>query len=308
MGILLGGCASHNEIVAKAQVGLAALCEEYAIDESHGVLHANAVLMHAEGALREAEPLLTSVDRVLAVRLAALLHDADDHKYFGKASSKVMANAARIMTEAGASDAVVEEAKEMISLVSCSANGNSCPPRARELPELLWPRWADRLEAAGEIGVARCYLHNQKDGAPIAVAGTTPRCTTDEEAFALATEERFSAYQERGGSSASMIDHYFDKLLQVARPAPELVRNPYLEREATNRVAPLLSVIKAYGATGEAPISQIDAIVEACGLGKKKRKAPADDGEQENAHPTAGGSACGSVLGIGKAQKAAHAL
>ena len=160
--------------------------------------------------------------------------------------------------------------------------------QAQEEPELLWPRWADRLEAAGEIGVARCYMHNQKDGAPLAVAGVTPRCTTDAEAFELATEARFAEYQTRGGSSASMIDHYFDKLLQIARPAPSLVRNPYLEREAEHRAAPLLRVITAYGETGEVPVDEIEAIVERCGLGKKKKKKAREEAEEENVAPVGG--------------------
>lgn len=55
-----------------------------------------------------------------------------------------------------------------IGLVSCdwaddlttclstgSKNGNSVPDDAVREPELLWPRWADRLEATGEIGILR---------------------------------------------------------------------------------------------------------------------------------------------------------
>ena len=85
------------------------------------------------------------------------------------------------MSHSGAAPAVVEDALRMISLVSCSSNGNAAPPEARtpaELfwprqtrsfimhsllmlsmnqqartsPELLWPRWADRLEASDPPG------------------------------------------------------------------------------------------------------------------------------------------------------------
>ena len=100
----------------------------------------------------------------------------------------------------------------------------------------------------------------------MAIDGETPRCNSDEEAFALATEERFKQYQERGGSSASMIDHYFDKLLQVARPPPDIVRNSYLEEAARDRVEPLLKVVRAYGETGEVPVAYIEEMVERCGL------------------------------------------
>lgn len=39
-----------------------------------------------------------------------------------------------------------------------SANGNSIPEDALHEPELLWPRWADRLEATGEIGIVRTLV------------------------------------------------------------------------------------------------------------------------------------------------------
>jgi hypothetical protein len=48
-----------------------------------------------------------------------------------------------------------------------------------------------------------------------------------------------------------------DKLLQVARPPPALVRNTYLERVAAERVAPLVSVCLSYGRTGEVPVDEI---------------------------------------------------
>ena len=48
-----------------------------------------------------------------------------------------------------------------------------------------------------------------------------------------------------------MVDHYYDKLLQVARPPAELVRNRYLEEAARSRSAPLLSVCLAYSREGE---------------------------------------------------------
>mmetsp|Transcript_29395 Transcript_29395/g.93942 ORF Transcript_29395/g.93942 Transcript_29395/m.93942 type:complete len:155 (+) Transcript_29395:920-1384(+) len=144
----------------------------------------------------------------------------------------------------------------MISLVSCSANGNAAPPEARTSPELLWPRWADRLEASGEVGVVRCYQYNRHVGAPLSV-DQTPRPATQEEVWRHATEERFEEYQASGGGSASMVDHYYDKLLHVARPPPRLVQNRYLEAEAEARVAPLVEVCLAFGEAGEGPLGLI---------------------------------------------------
>ena len=65
-----------------------------------------------------------------------------------------------------------------------------------------------------------------------------------------------------------MIDHYFDKLLQVARPHPSLVRNAYLEAEAANRARPLLDVVLHFGSAGTVDVEAIEALVSKYGLGK----------------------------------------
>jgi uncharacterized protein len=170
------------------------------------------------------------------------------------------------MQGAGAPTAVVDEAKRCIGYVSCSANGNSCPQECVDAPELLWPRWADRLEAVGEIGVARCYLYNLAEGNTPLCCDSTPRPATAEEALELATPERFERYQTSGGGSASMLDHYYDKLLQVARPPPSLVRNAYLEEAALAGAAPLLQVLLEFGRTGQVPVASIEEIATRLGL------------------------------------------
>lgn len=220
-----GGAALAREadaVVGRATALLRALCDEAKVDESHGTRHAVAVLQHAQAALDSAaagspgRPIPPA--RALAVRLAALLHDADDRKLFPSDGPDALPNARRIGAEAGAArfgPSVLPEMLWMIKLVSCSKNGNSAPAEARQAPELLWPRWADRLEATGEIGVVRCYQWNRSLGEPLSIT-STPRPQTEAEVWALATEERFISYQARGGSSDSMLDHYYDKLLQVA--------------------------------------------------------------------------------------------
>ena len=96
----------------------------------------------------------------------------------------------------------------------------------------------------------RCHQYNAKAGSPVACEGT-PRPADEAAALALATPERFAAYQANGGGSASMVDHYYDKLLQVSRPPMELVRNQHLEEAARERSAPLLSVCLAFSRDGE---------------------------------------------------------
>ena len=116
---------------------------------------------------------------------------------------------------------------------------------------------ADRLEATGAIGVVRCYQYNAKVGAP----PVRHDAATDDRGGGLRCDERrFAAYQASGGGSASMIDHYYDKLLQVARPPPDLVRNSYLEGEARTRAAPLLSMCLAFSERRQGAVEAIEAL------------------------------------------------
>ena len=56
----------------------------------------------------------------------------------------------------------------MISLVSAAKNGNEVNERCKESPEFLYPRYCDRLESLGRVGIARCYLYNlNKTNKPI---------------------------------------------------------------------------------------------------------------------------------------------
>ena len=148
------------------------------------------------------------------MQLAALLHDADDKKYFK--TDKTKENAAKVI--AGALDGsafdvkrVTDEVMEMIGYVSFSDNGNTIPKRALKEPEFLWPRYSDRLEAIGAIGAVRCWQYNEEVKRPKALP-STPRPKNREQLWALVTPERLASYVERK-TSDSMMDHYFDKLL-----------------------------------------------------------------------------------------------
>ena len=139
----------------------------------------------------------------------------------------------------------------MIGLVGCSENGNAVPERIRVSGHyhFLIPRWSDRLEAVGAVGVVRCYQYNQEKGRPLS-GPHSPRPATAAELWGLATPERFAAYQTRGGTSDDMISHYYDKLLHVARPPADIVRNRYLEARAVASATELVEVCLRFGRSG----------------------------------------------------------
>lgn len=171
------------------------------------------------------------------------MHDADDKKYFPE--HKAYENANKILAKClkGLDDECdVSEVKQLtletISYVSASDNGNSVPERAQKHPELLWVRYSDRLEAIGTIGAVRCWQYNTEKGAPYSVE-STPRCTSKAEVWSLVTPDRFEKYMS-SKTSDSMMDHYFDKLLQIAVFDKQTVANKWLCEEADRRVDPLI--------------------------------------------------------------------
>ena len=109
--------------------------------ESHGLGHALKVLDNLQHAIKSnndatSKKIAIAPERLMAMQLSALLHDADDKKYFPE--NKAYENARQVMTKslkeaknAGVDvKAIKRETIEIISYVSASDNGNSVPERA----------------------------------------------------------------------------------------------------------------------------------------------------------------------------------
>ena len=111
--------------------------------DGHGADHTMRVY-HNTQVLREAYPEADS----FAISLAALLHDADDHKLF---STENNANARSFMEQKGLPSEMVEQICKIINSVSFSHNRGKRP----ETLEGRIVQDADRLDAIGAIGIAR---------------------------------------------------------------------------------------------------------------------------------------------------------
>jgi uncharacterized protein len=238
------------------------------IKASHGWEHVKRVYDHTNCALKSLTKPLPPVD-AMEVSVAAVLHDVDDKKYFPKTRNGQYPHAAAILESIGLTDngndnATIEDDSspeshssyrrilKLISWVSCSENGNSVPDGVASTGNYYWliPRWADRLEAVGSRGVLRCYQYTLEQGS-LLFSTESPRPQTEEELWiTYADPGRFQAYQERGGSSTDMISHYYDKLLHIAFPPKQIVRNPYLEAMAEESSTELVEVCMRYGRTG----------------------------------------------------------
>jgi uncharacterized protein len=203
---------------------------------SHNIDHMITVMNHAIEAVKEID-----IDDKLKCSIvwAALLHDADDPKLF---DTKNYENARSILSEMKTSQEDTDMIIKMISLVSASKNGDSIPEGVEEW--MLIPRYCDRLEAIGTIGIERCLQFARTSGLPYYLS-TTPRATTVDELWKIATIDRYKGYN---GKSVSAIDHFYDKLLRLGNFP---IRNRYLDMVAADRTEPLVKFVLEFGKSGE---------------------------------------------------------
>jgi uncharacterized protein len=242
--------------------------EHTEIKVSHGLAHVLRVYDHACRAIAAQVPPLT-LPQASHVRVAALLHDVDDGKYFPHHHDYEHARAILAQCD-GTDDDSTAAILDMVAWVSCSKNGNRVPERLQTSHEYfrLIPRWADRLEAVGAIGVLRCFQYNQEHGKPLQSADS-PRAQTEDQVWALATPDRFENYlseQSADKCADDMISHYYDKLLHVARPPPEIVRNAYLEEAASTSAQDLVEVCLRFGRSGCVDVKHLQQVAARLGM------------------------------------------
>ena len=120
--------------------------------DGHGADHAMRVYHNAQ-MLMEAYPGADS----FVISIAALLHDADDHKLFCTENN---ANARSFMEQKGLPSETVEQICKIINSVSFSHNRGRRP----ETLEGMIVQDADRLDAIGAIGIARTFAYGGKTG------------------------------------------------------------------------------------------------------------------------------------------------
>ncbi len=93
------------------------------------------------------------------VSLAALLHDADDHKLFATENN---ANARRFLEGHHIPPETADRICAVINAVSFSRNRGKRP----DTPEGGIVQDADRLDAIGAVGIARTFAYGGKHGRP----------------------------------------------------------------------------------------------------------------------------------------------
>ena len=91
------------------------------------------------------------------VSLAAILHDADDHKLFDTENNE---NARAFLKTSGIPDETIDEICRVINAVSFSRNRGKKP----QTLEGQIVQDADRLDALGAVGIARTFAYGGEHG------------------------------------------------------------------------------------------------------------------------------------------------
>jgi len=210
------------------------------VDQGHDINHALIVFKHSQSIIQH-EPNLTDTQK-LAIYLASLLHDADDSKFFPESNDYQYAR--KILQQLKLDSDIKDLVIYMISLVSCSKNkNNKVDPNW-----LLIPRWADRLEAIGEIGVVRAYLYSISNKHPLFIEETSRNSNLS----AVVTKERFENFE---GPSLSFIDHFYDKLLHLKNMNTD---NQYIKMEVERRHQVMSDFCLDFCKTGKINLDKIN--------------------------------------------------
>lgn len=165
--------ASHEPLIASIQ----AFVEEYMshYDASHDYAHIRRVLSLAhlilakERARASASASPPPAYNTTLVTLGALLHDVGDKKYPLPPTQSATTLVRDTLLARGATPALAATVQDLVLHVSFSAEKKSHPGVVQQkiaaIPELAIVQDADRLDAIGAVGVARCFAFAGAKGA-----------------------------------------------------------------------------------------------------------------------------------------------
>lgn len=227
-------------------------------DGAHNFKHVQQVVAHVRAAIKVQDPPLDKLSRS-ALILAAYLHEVDDEKLNftieGVEKKEEDYPLARFILNrdvvSNDKQRLVDLTIEIISLVSCRKNRNHQVDEQDRWKLIV--RDADRAEAIGQVGIARCYTYTNETEMPL-FTPQTPRCQSIEELAIIASPELYQNYK---GVSRSMIDHFYDKLLHIGCVQSG---NRYLIGLLEGKYKIMTDFIIDFGVKGEVDISYLEEL------------------------------------------------
>ena len=147
-----------EQIINKAKDFVADYMSQY--DASHDYRHIERVLGLAQTIQAREQSFQPDIQyRAELVTLGSIMHDVGDRKYL-KPGQDGMTMAHNFLRELGANESLATEVQTIINHVSYSnecKNPHDVQQCLRQYPELGIIQDADRLDAIGAVGIARCF-------------------------------------------------------------------------------------------------------------------------------------------------------
>lgn len=165
---------------------------------------------------------------MFVLEMAALLHDVDDSKIKTKGEAE-FSRTEELVQELHIDIDVKERLYGIIRTVSFHGGFNT-PPTSLEGKIV---QDADRLEAIGAIGIARCFAYNGHKGNPIYDPMVKPKLF-----------DSFNSYKKH---SSSAINHFYEKLLLLK----DRMNTPQAKKIAIHRHRVLEEFLKEFFAEAE---------------------------------------------------------
>ena len=166
--------------------------------------------------------LLQAGDVLLRVMVATLFHEVGDSKFadgkLDKTKKQLVFEAIdRILPDySGNTDEFKTDIYNMIDYCGAATWGDRIPENVR-IYQLI-PRWSDRLEATGVIGIARTITFSyskRKSGYPLC-RDEDEFPTSLDELEKMAPESRWLDYSSHNKKSISGFSHYLDKIVHIS--------------------------------------------------------------------------------------------
>ena len=150
--------AAETKTVHQVYVFVEGFFQDPRFDASHDFAHVKRVTSNAVAIFKEEQKKSTGLSPMTTL-LGALLHDVEDKKYFESPATGESA-IERILLDCGLAGDYVSRLRLLIEGVSYSSemkDHTRVERRIQEIPELAIVQDADRLDAIGAIGIARCF-------------------------------------------------------------------------------------------------------------------------------------------------------
>ncbi|MBU2525708.1 MAG: HD domain-containing protein [Bacteroidetes bacterium] len=168
--------------------------------------------------LSKALAVLEKAD-LFVVALGALLHDVADAKFHDGDESIGPKKARQFLEAEGVEETVIQAVIHIVKFISYKGGHTKAPYRT---PELDVVQDADRLDAIGAIGIARCFNYGGFKNRPLYDPDIKPNLKMDKETY------------QKG--NAPSLNHFYEKLLllkdlmhtEAAKKAAE-ARHRFLE-------------------------------------------------------------------------------